>query len=129
MELCKVEPILDKYWRAIILFGRKVVSYKFALARSLYEMNVVTDDLVALEQLTELFSRHLCEHLKHSSKQYTSRSGKFLTSCSDFNVGEISYDELIMQTVKLGFVNVIDEFHVVNSGEVEKQSICSCIFK
>ena len=29
---------LDSYWRAVILFGRNVASYKFALAKSLIEL-------------------------------------------------------------------------------------------
>lgn len=121
MEFYQVEPTLDNYWRSIILFGRNVASYKFALAKSLYELNSVTNDLVQLDQLAVPFSRHLCEHLKHSPKQITSKSSKYLTACLDFNNNKIDQNELIKQTVKLGFANVIDAFHVVNSGEIEKR--------
>ena len=31
----ETQPSLDGYWRAIILFGRNVASYKFALGQSL----------------------------------------------------------------------------------------------
>jgi hypothetical protein len=37
-SLTEVHPSLDNYWRAIILFGRNVASYKFALGKSLLEM-------------------------------------------------------------------------------------------
>lgn len=121
MEFYEVEPTLDNYWRAIILFGRNVASYKFALAKSLYELNAVSNDLVKMEQLAEPFSRHLCEHLKLEPKQITSKSSKFLTACNDFNSKELSHDELIKQTVKLGFANVIDAFHVVNNGEIKER--------
>mgnify|MGYP003650728385 FL=1 len=121
MEFYQVEPTLDNYWRAIILFGRNVASYKFALAKSLYELNGVSNDLIPLELLSEPFSRHLCNHLKHSPKQITSKSSKFLTACTDFNSNKIDQNELIKQTVKLGFANVIDAFHVVNSGEIEQR--------
>jgi len=30
-------PTLDNYWRSIILFGRNVASYKFALAQALLD--------------------------------------------------------------------------------------------
>jgi hypothetical protein len=30
-----VQPSLDNYWRAIILFGRNVAAYKFALGKTL----------------------------------------------------------------------------------------------
>jgi 5-methylcytosine-specific restriction endonuclease McrA len=121
MEFYEVEPTLDNYWRAIILFGKNVASYKFALAKSLYELNAVSDDLVTMEQLAEPFSRHLCEHLKHSPKQITSKSSKFLSACTDYNASKVSHDELISQTTKLGFANVIDAFHNVNSGEIKER--------
>ena len=34
-EFCEATPTLDNYWRSIVLFGRNVASYKFALAKSL----------------------------------------------------------------------------------------------
>ena len=34
----EIEPTLENYWRAIILFGKNVASYKFALAKSLYDL-------------------------------------------------------------------------------------------
>jgi len=121
MEFYEVEPTLDNYWRSIILFGRNVASYKFALAKSLYELSTVSNDVVTLDALAEPFSRHICEHLSHSPKQATSSSSKFLKACSDFNDGEISHDELITQTVRLGFKNVIDAFHIVNGEEVKRR--------
>jgi hypothetical protein len=30
---------LENYWRAVILFGQNVASYKFALAKSLIELS------------------------------------------------------------------------------------------
>ena len=53
MEFFEVEPSLENYWRAIILFGKNVASYKFALAQSLYEVGFNNNDLVTLEQLAE----------------------------------------------------------------------------
>jgi hypothetical protein len=66
-------------------------------------------------------SRHLCEHLKHAPKQITSRSSQFLDTCLKFNNGEITHAQLIEATVRLGFNNVIDAFHNVNQGEIEKR--------
>lgn len=121
MEFYEVEPTLDNYWRAIILFGRNVASYKFALAQSLYELHAVPNDLVTMEQLAEPFSRHLCEHLEHSPKQITSQSSTFLSYCTSYNNGELNQEQLIQQTMKLGFSNVIDAFHVVNNSEIAKR--------
>ena len=43
---------------------------------------------------------------------------KVLSSCRDYNVGELTKDRLIDATMKLGFVNVIDAFHIVNREDV-----------
>lgn len=114
-------PDLETYWRTIILFGRNVASYKFALAKSLIELGSREHELIRLEDLAEPFARHVCEHLKLSPRQSTSHSSKFLEACRAFNSGDLTRSDLIGQTAKLGFVNVIDAFHVVNQGEIPKR--------
>lgn len=111
-------PTLDASWRAVVRFGRNVASYKFALAKTLLGLADRADDRVPLEELAAPFARHLCEHLEVVDKQTTSRSSKFLDACRDFNRGELPEDALIGTTARLGFVNVLDAFHVVGSGPV-----------
>jgi hypothetical protein len=111
-------PPLDANWRAVVLFGRNVASYKFALAKTLLTLADRADDRVLLEELAAPFARHLCEHLMVVDKQTTSRSSKFLDVCRAFNRGELSEDALTGTTARLGFVNVIDAFHIVGSGPV-----------
>jgi hypothetical protein len=113
-----VHPSLDNYWRAIILFGRNVASYKFALGKSLLEMAQNGKTFVPLTELSQPFSRHIAEHLKLADKQATSQSSRFLNSCRKFNRGEISEEELTEVTVRLGFNNVIDAFHIVGNSEL-----------
>jgi len=115
------ELTLEDNWRSIILFGRNVASYKFALGKSLLEFGSRKSDLVSLDDLAVPLSRHLCEHLATQDKQCTSKSSKYLDTCRKFNSGEISQDQLIAATVKIGFVNVIDAFHVVHDGDVPKR--------
>ena len=105
-------PTLENYWRAIILFGRNVASYKFALGESLLELAVEGRTQISLQELADPFSRHLLGDLGHSPKQGTSPTSKFLEKGKGRLQGEISGDELIDATTKLGFVNVIDAFHV-----------------
>jgi hypothetical protein len=112
-------PSLVNYWRGIILFGRNVATYKFALARSLLELAPAPGTLLRLEDLAEPFSRHLCEHLRLSDTQSTARSSRFLQVCRDFNAGTIDQEALQQTTVRLGFNNVIDAFHVVNQQPIE----------
>ncbi len=114
-------PSIESYWRSIILFGRNVASYKFALGKSLLELADSNKTFVTLEELSEPFSNHLREHLKHSPKQVTSPSSDFLETCQKFNEGSISKDQLIKTTVSKGFNNVLDAFHKLNNGTVPIQ--------
>ena len=122
------ESPIDKYlrtgsaeesnWRSVILFGRNVASYKFALAQALCDLAKQGKDSVTLDQLADPYTRHLCEHVAHSPKQATSRSSKFIDACAGYNKGEVTHDALIATAVQLGFNNVLDAFHVVNQGNV-----------
>jgi hypothetical protein len=107
-------PRTEDYWRSVILFGRNVASYKFALAKSLLELADSERSFISLEELALPFARNIAEHLKHTPKQATSTSSRFLNTIREFNKGEINQDALARKTVTLGFQNVIDAFHVIN---------------
>src|ERR1035441_10167910 len=109
---------LDSYWRAVILFGKNVASYKLALAKSLIELSAEGQSFIKLEELAIPFSKHIVEHLRSAPKQATSSSSRFLEACRKSSVGEINAEELTRETVSLGFNNVIDAFHIVNRGEI-----------
>ena len=55
----EVETSLENYWRSIILFGNNVASYKFALAKALYDLKTSSNDLITLEQLASPFSKNI----------------------------------------------------------------------
>ena len=120
-EFLGIDPTLEDYWRSVILFGKNVASYKFALAKSLMELAPTGKTFITLEELAEPFSRHITEHLKIEDKQTTSKSSSFLNICRQFNAGEIAKEQLINQTVKLGFINVIDAFHNLSSAEISQR--------
>lgn len=120
-EFYEIEPTLENYWRSIILFGRNVASYKFALAKSLYELKAEKNSLITLDQLAKPFSQNICEHLKFVDKQSTSNSSKFLDFCRAYNSQEIDQKFLIEKTVQYGFVNVLDAFHNVHGSEIPKR--------
>ena len=107
-----------EHWRSVVLFGRNVASYKFALAKSLLELGAKQNEFVALEDLAVPFSRHICEHIACVDTQGTSTSSKFLDACRFFNAGRINHDELRTATTLMGFNNVIDAFHVVGPGDI-----------
>jgi hypothetical protein len=108
----------DTYWRAIILYGRNVASYKFALAKSLIELSDQGKTAIPLEELAIPFSNHLVQHVQLPPKQATSPSSKFIEACKKKANGQISDQELVDQTVRLGFNIIIDAFRIVNSGEI-----------
>ena len=121
------EPISDfsaesesvaQHWRSVVLFGRNVASYKFALAKSLLDLGRDGHEQVHLDDLAVPFARHLCGHLAHVDRQGTFEHSRFLDACRFFNAGRINDDELRTATATLGFNNVIDAFHVVGSGEI-----------
>ncbi len=120
-EFLGINPTLEDYWRSVILFGKNVASYKFALAKSLMELALTGKTFITLEELAEPFSRHITEHLKIEDKQTTSKSSSFLNVCRQFNVGEIAKEQLIDRTVKLGFNNVIDAFHNLSGAEISQR--------
>jgi len=64
--------------------------------------------------LAPLFSSHIADRLKKANKQGTSGRRQFLDACRRFNAVGIDDNMFIDQTIRFGFVNVIDAFHVVN---------------
>lgn len=110
-------PSVESNWRAIVLFGQNVASYKFALAEALLELGR-GPEAVSLDELAVPFATQVASHLKANDKQGTFQRSKFLDACRGYNRGEVSADALREQTVQLGFNNVIDAFHVVDQSEV-----------
>ena len=100
-------PTRESCWRAIVMMGRNLATYKFALAASLIELSSKGSDFIPLEDLAAPFSKNLCEHLRHSDKQITSRRSQFLDNCRKANHREVSSQELFETTARLRFVNVI----------------------
>jgi hypothetical protein len=121
MQFTDVRPSVENYWRAPILFGRNVASYKFALGKSLLEFRAAPGDLIKLDDFALPFARNVCEHLQKASKQGTSQSSRFLEACRKRNSGEIDEQELRSITVALGFNNVIDAFHRLGPAEIPKK--------
>lgn len=115
----EVQPTLENHWRALMLFGRNVASYKFALGKTLLSLRAAPGDIVRMEELATPFARHVCEHLRMSPKQATAQSSRFLDACRKANAGEMSTDELHSTTLTLGFNNVIDAFHRLGPGDID----------
>jgi hypothetical protein len=115
------QPGPEDCWRGIILFGRNVATYKFALGSALLELQPHAGQLVKLEELAKPFAKHLCTHLRLAGTQSTSPNSRFLDACRRANMGEVTSEQLVDQAVRIGFKDVIDAFHVVGGGEVPKR--------
>lgn len=113
------DPSIETQWRAIILFGKNSATYKFAFAKSLIELLNKGQTTVSLEELAVPFSHHILSHLTENDKQGSSPSSKFLNTCRSYQQGSITHDDLIDQTTKLGFVNVVDAFQNVNGAIIK----------
>ncbi len=111
-------PTDENMFRSIVLFGRNVASYKFALATALLGFAEQGREVVPLTDLAEPYALALCSHLKSAPKQVTSGKSKFLSECVRFNENQIEMDELLGITTRLGFQNVIDAFHRVGTVDV-----------
>jgi hypothetical protein len=117
-DFVETSPTTDAYWRSVILFGKNSASYKFALGKALLEAAGQEKTFLSLEELAEPYARNLVDHLQRPDRQGTSPSSRFLEVCRRFARSEIAKDELLSQTARLGFANVIDAFHIVNQAEI-----------
>ena len=104
-------------WRHIVRFGRNVASYKFALGRALLELGTRQQTFVPLQDLAVPYAAGICEHLQVEDRQSTSARSQFLDACRSRNRGELDAAQLAEATVRLGFANVIDAFHVSRGGQ------------
>src|SRR5262245_59555585 len=113
-----IQPSRDAFWRAIILFGRNSASYKFAFGQALLDAAAQGKERVSLSDLARPFAQGICQHLRDAERQGTSSRSKFLDACRAHIRGEIDLDRLVETTTRLGFVNVVDAFHMVNDSPI-----------
>jgi hypothetical protein len=113
----ELEASTETYFRSVILFGRNVASYKFALGEALLHFAGEGRTFVHVDDLARPFTASLLRHLRQVDVQGTSGSSRFLEACRASLRGELSEEVLLATAVKLGFNNVIDAFHTVNQGE------------
>ncbi len=99
-------------WRHIVRFGRSVASYKCALGQALLDLAAQQQTFVPLPDHAVPYAARLCEHL-----QIEDRQSQFLDACRSRNRGELDAAQLAEVTVRLGFTNVIDAFHVSRGGQ------------
>ena len=119
-EFLGKDPTLEDYWRSLILFGRNVACYKFALGKALLELAPQEKTIVTLDELAEPYSRYVVEHLRlcDTQSQATSTPYPFLEACRQFRDNQITNEQLIEITAKEGFKVVLNKFHNLSFGEL-----------
>ena len=109
---------LNTCWRAIILQGKNTASYKFALAKSLLNINTGNSS-ISRSDLAIPFALNIANHLKDNPKQSVgAHEGKLITACKSFNNNKMMEDELFAVAAKEGFRYVLDAFHNVGKDGV-----------
>jgi len=104
-------------WRHIVRFGLNVASYKFALGQALLELAARQQAFVPLPELAVPYAACLCEHLQVEDRQSTARRSRFLDACRSRDRSDLEAAQLTEATVRLGFANVIDAFHISRGGQ------------
>lgn len=112
---------LESNFRSIYLFGRNVATYKFAFAKTLLELSDNNENFVSLEDLSPIFAKYMLEHIGNGNRQITSQSSKFISALDLFEQNQITWEQLLDVTEKVGFNNVIDAFHNIPNGELDKK--------
>jgi len=102
---------------AIVRFGLNVASYKFALGQALLELAARQQTFVPLTELAVPYAARLCEHLQVEDRQSTAPQSRYLDACRSRNRGDLESAQLTEATVRLGFANVIDAFHISRGGQ------------
>lgn len=115
------DDTLESSFRSIYLFGRNVATYKFAFAKTILELGEQNKSFVSLEELSPIFARYMLEHIGNGKRQITSQSSKFISALDLFHQNQITWEQLLEVTEKVGFNNVIDAFHNIPNGELDKR--------
>ena len=95
MPLYENKELPDKdLFRSVVLYGRNVASYKFALAESLLYLGKEGKNIITLDELADPFSTALLRHLEESNKQGISKSSTFLNTLREYRDNETTKDKM-----------------------------------
>ena len=97
-------------------FGHDALPANFALGQALLEL-AARQIFVPLPELAVPYAARLCEHLQVEDRQSTAPQSRFLDACRSRNRGDLESAQLTEATVRLGFANVIDAFHISRGGQ------------
>lgn len=102
---------VETQFRSIFLLGANTATYKFALAKSLLELQD-SKTFVSLEDLSPFFAKHLIDHIKQDKKQIVGKgTSKLLNTLYLYSKKQITEDLMLNVTKIEGFKVVLNAFH------------------
>jgi len=112
------DKTIESQFRAVYLFGRNVATYKFAFAKTILELGGGVNSFVSLADLSPVYAKYMLEHIDDNKRQILNPTSKFISALELFNNSQITWDQLLDVTQKVGFRHVIDAFHNIPEGEL-----------
>ncbi len=106
--------------RTILLFGRNVSTYKFALTSALLELK--PNDEVKFTDLRNTFVKELLKHYQENPNQYQAGENQLTKAFDDYQTDK-NWDKLISVAEKNIYNNVFDAFHNVGGSSISKEHI------
>lgn len=106
--------------RTIVLFGRNVSTYKFALASTLLKLK--PKNFITYEDLRNEFLNSLFTHYQKNPHQYQAGENS-LTRAFDKYKRDDNWNDLLETAEKNIYNNVFDAFHNVGGGSIKKEHI------
>lgn len=103
------------YWRAIVLYGLNVATYKIALARCLHGFVADGKTRVTMHELAAAFFALYLDRLRKGMPQLSnpSRLTRMETIVSRYRLGQVSESQAIDFVEQNAFVDVVPRFHTV----------------
>lgn len=108
------------YWRAIVLYGNNVATYKVALAGCLIEFAEAGVTHVTMNELAAAFFRRYRERLATGQPQLSNPARKTLLerTVDAYHAGTLTELAAIEQVARQGFNDVVPRFHTVNGAPI-----------
>jgi 5-methylcytosine-specific restriction endonuclease McrA len=116
----KVELSAQDYWRAVVLYGANVATYKIALATALIDFAKEHRTFVSMEELARSFFVLYRDRLASGQPQQSNPGRKTVLErvVEEGNAGTITEDQAITRVEKQGFNDVVPRFHTVNGAPI-----------
>jgi 5-methylcytosine-specific restriction endonuclease McrA len=110
-----MEPTLtpQDYWRAVVLYGNNVATYKIALAACLIEFAEAGATHISMNELAASFFRRYLERLAHGLPQLSNPARKTVLerTVEAYHTGTLTESAAIEQVARQGFTDVVPRFH------------------